>query len=158
MPYYKDTENNLHFLSQQDVASGGKSYLPLGCVEVEAPVPAAPTLDELKAAKLNEINAICEKSIAVLRAGYPDSEVLSWSKQENEARAFVADANAATPLLDALATARGIGKADLAGRVIAKADTFAALSGALIGKRQGLEDQIAAATTKDVLDGVAWAA
>lgn len=97
---------------------------------------------ELKSGKRAELSKKCEADIAALRAGYPESEVLSWSKQEDEARALVADANAATPLLDALSEARGIDKAVLAGRVIAKADAFAGISGTLIGKRQRLEDQL----------------
>ncbi len=113
-------------------------------------------LDELKAAKNAEINAACESAIAAIRAGYPESEVLSWPKQEAEARAFVADAAAATPLLDALAAARDIDKAELAARVIAKADAFAAISGALIGNRQKLEDQLAAATTAEEAAAIVW--
>lgn len=101
-----------------------------------------PGIADLKAAQRANILADCEHAIAAIRAGYPESEVLSWAKQETEARALVADAGAATPLLDALALARGIDKAELAARVIAKADAFAAISGALIGKRQRLEDEL----------------
>lgn len=92
--------------------------------------------------KLASISATCEAEIATISTGYPASEVLSWPKQEAEARAWTADNQAVTPLLDSLAAARGISKAELASRVIAKADLFAQLSGAIIGKRQGLEDQI----------------
>lgn len=34
MPYFKDTNNRLHFLSSEDVANGGKQYLPTGYVEI----------------------------------------------------------------------------------------------------------------------------
>jgi len=94
------------------------------------------------AAKLRDINTSCESEIAAISAGYPASEVLSWQKQEAEARAYTADAEAVTPLLDSLVATRGISKAELASRVITKADLFAQLSGAIIGKRQGLEDQL----------------
>lgn len=121
--------------------------------------PPAPSLAELKADKRADLIADCESAIAAIRAGYPDSEVLSWSKQEAEARALVADANAATPLLDALAEARGIAKAELAVRVIAKADAFAAISGALIGKRQRLEDELDALpadATSEQVAAIVW--
>ncbi len=118
--------------------------------------PPAPTFDELRTAKLAEINAACEVAIGAIKASYPASEVLSWSKQEAEARAFVADAAAATPLLDALATARGIAKADLAAWVIAKADLFAQISGGIIGKRQKLEDQLEVATTTEEVAAIMW--
>lgn len=122
--------------------------------EYESLLAASVPLADVIAAKQREINAACEAEIAAIRAGYPDSEVLSWPKQEQEARAFTANANAATPLLDALATARGITKAELAARIIVKADLFAGISGGIIGKRQALEDALNAlpanATTADV--------
>lgn len=124
-----------------------------------APPPQVKTTAQLKAERLAHINRTCDAVLGELKAGYPGGEVLSWSKQEAEARAFAADAAAATPLLDALAAAREITKADLAARVIVKADAFAALSGALIGKRQKLEDQLDAlpadATPEQIL-AIAW--
>ncbi len=108
-------------------------------VAADQPPPSA---SAAIATKLTDINASCEAEIAAISAGYPSSEVLSWPKQEAEARAWTADNQAVTPLLDSLAAARGISKAELASRVIAKADLFAQLSGAIIGKRQGLEDQL----------------
>lgn len=108
---------------------------------------------------LADINTECEKAIAAIRAGYPESEVLSWPKQEAEARAVAADHTSSTPLLDALATARGIDKAELVARVIAKADAFAAISGALIGKRQNLEDQLDALpvdATAEQVAAIVW--
>lgn len=124
-----------------------------------AVAPPLPTFTERKAAKLHELNSSFEAENAAIKAGYPDSEVLSWPKQEQEARACAANANAATPLLDALATARGISKAELVSRVIAKADLFTQFSGAIIGKRQALEDALTAlpadATAAD-FDAIQW--
>jgi len=108
-------------------------------VAADQPLPTAAAAITMK---LASINASCESEIAAISAGYPASEVLSWPKQEAEARAYTADNQAVTPLLDSLAAARGISKAELASRVIAKADLFAQVSGAIIGKRQVLEDQI----------------
>lgn len=114
---------------------------------------------------LAQINSECEAALSQLQSGYPAGEVQSWERQLSEARAFVASASASTPMLDALAVARGITKADLASRVLAKADAFAAYSGALIGKRQALEDAIAAiladeeaaaANRLDRLSAVSW--
>lgn len=107
----------------------------------------APAIDQLIANKLASIASSCEAEMIALTGGYPDAEILSWSKQEMEARAYMLDNAASTPLIDALATARGIAKLDLAERIIAKADAFASYSGALIGKRQGLEDQLQALLT-----------
>lgn len=98
--------------------------------------------NKAKADKLAEINATCEHGIGELTATYPASEVTTFNKQESEARAYLDDANAPTPLLDALATHREMDKDELVSRVIEKADAFAAASGAIIGKRQKLEDAL----------------
>ena len=118
------------------------------CVTEEQPyVPPVPTLDEAKAAKLSEINAAADRTIATLTATYPDREISTFDKQESEARAYTADATASTPLLSALATARGISLPDLVERVIAKADILAMASGSIIGQRQALEDRLDTCTT-----------
>ena len=97
------------------------------------PVPPVPTFEEVKAAKLSEINAAADRAIATLTATYPDREISTFDKQESEARAYAADATASTPLLSALAEARGISLPDLVERVLAKADAFAVASGSIIG-------------------------
>ena len=38
--------------------------------------------DDYRQHKLAEINAACEEELKGLQASYPDSEVLSWDKQE----------------------------------------------------------------------------
>lgn len=125
---------------------------------VKLPKPL-PTIAELKQAKLREINADFKSAMQEITSGYPANEISSWAKQETEARAYVADNLASTPLLDALADARGLTKADLVARVIVKADLFATLSGQLIGKRQAREDAInalpALATPEDVA-AITW--
>ena len=109
--------------------------------------PELLTLEELKAAKLAEINAACDAALAALTASYPSSELLTFDKQEAEARALIAAPDTSAPLLTALAVARGIGTTELALRVIAKADAFTAASGHIIGLRQKDEDRLKAAQT-----------
>jgi predicted house-cleaning NTP pyrophosphatase (Maf/HAM1 superfamily) len=87
--------------------------------------------------------------------GIPAVERESWKKQETEARAYIADSAAPTPLIDALAASRGVDKADLVSRIIVKADLFATISGQLIGKRQALEDAVNALSDKATADDVA---
>lgn len=114
------------------------------------------SLSGLKAAKLAELSGACSSRMEAIKAGYPADEVSTWSKQESEARAYTASNTAATPLLSALATARGIALADLAARVIAKADAFAAASGAIIGKRQKYEDAVNAAADAATVAAISW--
>ena len=61
--------------------------------EEQAYVPPVPTLEEMKAAKLSEINAAADRAIATLTATYPDRELATFDKQESEARAYAAAAS-----------------------------------------------------------------
>lgn len=121
-------------------------------------VPPAPTLNALKLAKKAEITQAFNLNMSAVVGDTPNHEISSWGKQEAEARAFAnaATTNNPTPLIDNLATARGIPKALLAGKIIQKADLYSSYSGQLIGKRQGLEDAIDAATTKAAVAAISW--
>lgn len=140
-------------IAEADVPDGFRcaDYLWQGEV-VARPSPAA-TQDD-KTAKLALVNAECDRRMSALVAGYPEREQQTFDKQEKEARAFTADAAAATPMLDELALNRGIDKPTLASRIIAKADAFAAYSGKMIGYRQKLEDQINAAADMAALGAI----
>lgn len=113
------------------------------------------SLDESKAVKLSEINGAADRAIATLTATYPDREISTFDKQESEARAYAADPTASTPLLSALAEARGIPLPDLVERVLAKADAFAVASGSIIGQRQALEDRLDVCTTVEEVQAIA---
>lgn len=91
-----------------------------------------------EAGVLAQLRQECDRRLALLRRDYPDSEVLSWDKQEAEARA------GGGPLVSALAAARGIDEQELIRRILAKAEAFAVLSGTIIGQRQALEDLVRA--------------
>ncbi|MEW6314121.1 MAG: hypothetical protein AB1513_08805 [Pseudomonadota bacterium] len=121
--------------------------------------PPAVSIDEIEAGLCADIEAAYAAAIDVIAAQYPATERDSWPKQEAEARAWTADNAAATPLLSAIATARGIALADLAARVIANADAYAAQGGAIIGRRQARMDAIAAAVAANdiaALQAVTW--
>ena len=138
------------FFQRFDQAAGVWALVPRD----ELPRPPAfpqPTPEETlagaRAAKLTEINAKCEAALAALTPTYPERELLTFDKQEAEARAYQADNTALTPMLAALAAERGMELSDLADRVIAKADAFSRASGHLIGQRQRLEDALEACET-----------
>lgn len=111
-------------------------------------------VDQVGAVKLQQVNGQCESLLAGVKAGYPQGEVESWSKQEAEARAWLAKNTAATPLVDGLCAARGIDKAELVGRIVAKADAYAAVVGVIVGRRQAFEDQIATLIAANDFDGL----
>lgn len=109
---------------------------------------------QLKIEKLNEINATYQQAIATLTPTYPDDERLTFDKQEQEARSWIADNDAETPFVDALAAGRQMEKAELVSRIIAKADAFALASGSLTGQRQRYEDMLDVAETAEAVAAI----
>ena len=113
-------------------------------------------LERAKERALQRINDGYTAELGAILRDYPDAETKTWDKQESEARAYQADNSAPTPLIDAIAAARDMDKAELVQRVIAKADAWIALSGAATGKRQALEDAIAEAETLEEVEAISW--
>lgn len=111
-------------------------------------------LDFGKKLKLEEVNAAYDLAVDLYMRAYPNAELLTFDKQEKEAREWTADNSVATPFLDGLAAARGIDKPELVQRVIVKADAFQTAIATLTGTRQKYEDTIEAATTEEELDNV----
>lgn len=134
-------ENNAY------IKADGSSYTIVAISEPELP--------ELKAIKLNEINATYQQAIATLTPTYPDDERLTFDKQEQEARAWLADNSTSTPFIEALAAGRQMDKAELVSRIIAKADAFALASGSLTGQRQRYEDMLDAAQDAEAVAAIA---
>jgi len=94
-----------------------------------------------KKTTLEDATKTYEKEVAKLTEGVPPSEVATWTKQELEARSYIADNNAPTPLIESLATARGVDKVYLINKIIEKADAYASAIGTLTGIRQKVEDE-----------------
>lgn len=118
-------------------------------------------LINLRTSRLGDINAHAAKLLATLSANYPEGEVQSWSQQTKEADALAANPDAPTPLLSAIATARGLSVGDLAMRVHTKANAYARASGQIIGQRQAMEDALLAIdlSAKDAvaqMEAVQW--
>lgn len=109
-----------------------------------------------KAAQRVLINAACELALSELTSTYPSGELQSWPQQVQEAAALQLTPPGATPLLAAIAEARGLAVGELAARVQEKAQGYAELSGAIIGKRQALEDQLDKAETLEQVGGITW--
>ena len=125
-----------------------------------APPPAIPpSAQQIKAAALARIDNAYEEAIKAMTDGYPGDEVASWPQQEAEARAWSTDATTRTPWIDAAAIMRGVDKAALVDKIIAKASVFVPAHGQLTGKRQKLRDEITALgdnPTQQQLDEIQW--
>jgi hypothetical protein len=116
--------------------------------------PPPPTLAELKAAKLREVNTQAEAIAAQLTAGYPDFERDTWPDQQAEVLAWNADNTAPTPCLDTLAQYRGIDPVLYRQKTLAKVQAYRKAGWYLAGTRQGYEDRIKAAATQSDLDAI----
>jgi len=96
-------------------------------------------------AKMGEINTAASAALASITNQYTRMEIDSWPTQEAEALTWQADNTAITPLLDGMVANRaGMDKPTLVAKVLGNAAVFKAISGAVIGKKQGYEDQVAA--------------
>ena len=86
-----------------------------------------------------------------LLAGYPQTEIESFYRQEKEALAWQADHNTPTPMLAQIARIRGVPLDMLISKVIEKSAQFAVVIGIIIGKRQAFEDRLLALKTPQEL-------
>lgn len=86
-----------------------------------------------------------------LLAGYPQTEIESFYRQEKEALAWQADHNIATPMLTQIAQNRGVPFEILVEKVIEKSAQFAVVIGIIIGQRQAFEDRLLALKTPEEL-------
>ena len=86
-----------------------------------------------------------------LLAGYPQTEIESFYRQEKEALAWQADHNTPTPMLSQIARVRGVPLDILISKVIEKSAQFAVAIGIIIGQRQAFEDRLLALKTPQEL-------
>ncbi|MFP5300061.1 hypothetical protein R2R70_02445 [Cobetia sp. SIMBA_158] len=138
---------------------GEKVETEAGRAEITEVNRLSRTLEEAKASALSRINRGYQEAMNQILSSYPIEETITFDKQEREARAWIESSSLnrpETPYLDALLSTRPMDKGELVSRVIAKADAFVALSGAMTGKRQAYEDQIELVTTLDEADAIVW--
>ena len=118
--------------------------------------PPAPTLDEVKRLKIAEIELAAATEIAPITSAYPLAERDTWPIQEAEAVALTANSQASTPMLNAIAAARGQTLADVVSNVLTKAAAFKAVAGATFGKRKVKIDLVNAAATAEDVGAITW--
>ena len=127
---------------------------------VETVLPAAfyesvsGKLAEAKASKLEALNASYESFVSQL-TNSPQTEILTWSEQEAEARAYTASKQESdAPMLSALSKIRGVPLPALCAKVIEKAEAYRSFIAYAIGKRQAYEDAIESAQTLGGLESI----
>jgi len=93
-----------------------------------------------------------EDKLLTIQNPYTDAEAKTWDQQLAEATAFLADNNAATPLITAMATARSIAKAELVTKIMGNANAFRGAAGIILGQQQKFLDDLKAATQEQYKD------
>ena len=109
-------------------------------------------LTERKNAVLLRLAAKADELKTGLLAGYPQTEIESFYRQEKEALAWQADHNTPTPMLSQIARVRGVPLEVLISKVIEKSAQFAVAIGIIIGQRQAFEDRLMAVQTLEELE------
>jgi hypothetical protein len=115
--------------------------------EEKLPPDADAVLAEVKKDKLAEVLAAGDAAMDAIFSRYSKHEKLSWPKQEQEVKALQADSKAPAPLLQGIATNRGITIEVLQAKVLANVEAFEAAMGFILGTQQKYKDKIVAATT-----------
>ena len=119
--------------------------------------PETANIDSLKSGKLVALNAAAQAFINK-HAGIdsvPEFEFASWAIQAAEAKAWQEDKAAPTPVLDGIATARGMSADTLKAAALRKTLAYEQLAAHVAGQRQALQSKIEAAKTQAALDKIA---
>lgn len=113
-------------------------------------------LSAAKKQKLKDLNDSAQAFIDTNSGAnlVPDFEFASWSIQASEAKAWQLDKNAPTPVLDGIATARGIPADTLKAAALRKTLAYEQLAAHVAGQRQALQSKIEAAKTQAALDKI----
>lgn len=125
-------------------------YSPAGWIEVSEHVadrkPPRQSVEQARVWLAGELAKECDMIADSILAEYPQAERLTFEIQVQEAMT-----DGATPLLEAIAAARGLDVDELATRVLANRQRYLAAAAAIIGKRQALMDQANTMTDPDAI-------
>ena len=115
---------------------------------------AARAIPNAIAKKRKEILTQYSASVAQLTAGYDSQEIASWPQQAEEAKARNANPNAETPLVAAIAQARGMDLSEMVTRILQKEAVFKPMFGTILGTKQARLLALEAAQTLEEIQSV----
>lgn len=107
-----------------------------------------------KQVKFGQFSGAYQEALRAMVGATDSAEMASWTKQETEARAWVVNNNVITPIIDNLLIGRAMGetKAELVGKIIAKADGYAVAYAQVLGQYHAKQKALDTCTTvKQVL-------
>lgn len=107
-------------------------------------------IDVLKESKAKTLRTKYQKQIDAISSNYAPYELESFTDQKAEWKLYSADNTASTPIVDAMATARGITRDALFTKIGTNITAIATLQ----GQQNATEDAIKACTTLAELDAI----
>lgn len=133
----------------------------LGYIEIEESEYKDKAREEsLKVAKESKIKELLNsynEAIKPYIIDTPDSEKLTWEKQESEAKAYKNSKNPSdAPLLKVLAENREVDLEVFCNKVLEKSVLYREVSSKLIGKRQALEYKVKMASNLEEINSINW--
>ena len=137
------------------------AYAELHPDEVTLEYPYEPTFEELVSAKRAEIWNTGDYILAQVKTRFTQSEIESWSKQEQGAKDIQAG-NTETDdakFVIAMSEQRGIPTETLVAKILYNVEYYGALSSKIIGEQQRLDDLIKLAESnqdRDLLNSIVW--
>ena len=117
--------------------------LPEGWSDMPPPL----TLEEVRTAKLTEINNGYSSVMAYIQAGYPLDEVLSWERQASQARELLVNPDASAVFVRVLADQKGISVGEMRDRILRNATNWEPIAALLTAQRQIMEESAYMAQT-----------
>ena len=117
-----------------------------------------PTLKQSKNNKINELTTMFSTAVKGITQALPH-EMVSWRKQEDEARAYIINNTSPTPFLDAMLATRAVKgetKTTLVNKIIANADAYSIAYASLLGKYQNKIKLTNLSKTKKDLNSIVW--
>jgi hypothetical protein len=143
-------EDGTQRLVDTGLADSSEAAAVAAIVEEQAALALA--LATARAAAEAEVCAAVDAAGDAIAGRYPRTERDTWAQQEVAARAFAADPAGVSPdglaLLGAISQTRGVPVAELVPTIVAKADAWRAIGGALAGVRGAAFEAIWAAGTE----------
>lgn len=152
------------------VTGGGEVWVENGKIKCSGAAPSefhtfnvkTKRFEESQEKKANYLNikketllvALADKADKIkgeLLAGYPQTEIESFYRQEKEALAWQANNKTDTPMLKQIARIRNISFDILVQKVLEKSAQFAVAVGSIIGQRQAFEDRLLLSATIEEL-------
>lgn len=127
--------------------------LPDGAVLARPKKPLSVLRDEKK----KEAEYALTVKLAEITPYYPTDEKVSFAKQEEEAKKYLADpeiGESEIPCIAGIAKGRQIALADLVRKIMYKANLFAAASGFYMGLKQRIEDLADRAQTEEEMAAI----